>query len=524
MRLALVDPSERVPRVLQECDVDKPRPGQHRQVVPLGPFADTIRAHRDLPLLSFDLVVLDTPSQRVPLVHLTRAPDIDEVHIKWRQDGRVYVHWHEPRPLRHRRLNLWSVSQPWRAPLQVRVPDTATTSDAYADEGWWMHDIGSQDEVPPGVYRLSFSTAHPWEPLEAPPQPPEEAFLVAGLDVSARLRALEAQASAATDPFLVHFERAALYDHLGDQEACSRAVRTLLDTLPTAAPEQIAALVEWLEPRLPTHFKEARIKMYKAQVLDAKGILSEETPSSIRKAYMQWFVDTRLLDVNTLERVLDSPGDAEWKAHALEVLLKRGAVEKAVFYGLLLLEEGTLIAEDLVSIFVAAADDVVLELRRHYAERWDIIEALVPYLTDLTVFQEGALLETEAGVGVITGIQVEGRSVAWAFADNTDITLRIRLIDNEAEGDQGTVRNVEIDCARKKIRFPGASKLFRCLTCGRLIASSRPLVPESSIYDHHRIAHPGPGCSFLPIQGNESEMKDKIRVLKSPDIPLSAVG
>ncbi len=323
MRLALVDPSERVPRVLQECEVDRPRRRQRRQVVPLRPFADTIRAHRDLPILSFDLVILDTSPQRIPLVHLTRAPDIDEVHIEWRQDGRVYIHWHEPRPLRHRRLNLWSVSQPWRAPLQVRVPDTAPTSDTYAGEGWWMHDIGSQDEVPPGVYQLSFSTAHPWEPLEAPPQPPEEAFLVAGLDVSARLRALAAQASAAADPFFVHFERAALYDYLGHRRERDEAVRVLLDNLPTATPEQIVALVKWLELREPLSFKAACIVMYRTHVLNAKGILQEKICPSLRRAYMQWFVRTRLLEEDTLVQVLKSPGDIEWKIHALNVLLKR---------------------------------------------------------------------------------------------------------------------------------------------------------------------------------------------------------
>lgn len=502
MRLALLDPGERVPRVLQECNVDKPRPGQHRQVVPLDLFADTIRAHQDLPLLSFDLVVLDTPPQRLPLVHLTRAPDIDEVHMEWRDDGRVYIHWHEPRPLRHRRLNLWPVSQPWRTPVQVPVPDTVPRSDVYEGGGWWMHDIGNQDEMPPGVYRVSFSTAHPWEPLEAPPQPPEEAFLVTGLDVSTRLRALEAEASVAADPFFLHFERAALYDYLGHRRGRDEAVRALLDSLPSATPEQIVALVRWLESRDSLAFKEASITMYRAQVLDAKGILSEEIEPSLRRAYMQWFVQmqTRLLGVDTLERVLARPGDVEWKVHALQVLLRKD-VEKAVFYGLHLLEEESLAVEDLISIFVTAADDVVRELRRVYPKQKDLIEALIPHLTDLIVFQKGALLETDAGVGTITGIQVNGRSVPWAFEDEDNLILEVRLEENPL-----TV--VEIDYARKCIRFPGAKELFVCGRCGKFVATS-----YSDVDTHHRRVHPGLDFEFCRILGSEWRIKGSLRIL-----------
>ena len=501
MRLELVDPSEGGPYVLQQYDVDKPRRGQHRQVVPLGPFMDTIRAHRDLPLLSFELVVLETLLQRLPLVHLTRALDIYEVHIEWREDGRVYIHWHEPRPLRHRRLNLWPVSQPWRSPVQVPVPDIVPKSDTYEGEGWWMHDIGSHTDIPPGVYRVSFSTAHPWEPPETPPQPPEEAFLVVGVDVEARLCALETEASTASDPFLVHFERAALYDYLGHQPRRNEAVRVLLDRLPAATPEQIVILVKWLESRDSLAFKEARITMYRAQILEAKGILSEEIQPSLRRAYMQWFVQTRLLGVDTLERVLTRPGDVEWKVHALEVLLKK-EVEKAVFYGLLLLEEGTLTAEDLISIFATAADDVVRELRRGYPEQKDLIEALIPHLTNLIVFREGALLETDAGVGTIAEIQVDGRSVPWAFLDENNLILRVRLEEEE------TFTEVEIDCTRKCIRFPGAKQLFVCKRCEKFVATSYSVVDK-----HHKRVHPGPGFTFVPVPGNEWQLKGPLRVL-----------
>ncbi len=321
-------------------------------------------------------------------------------------------------------------------------------------------------------------------------------------DVEARLRALET-VEAAADPFFVHFERAALYDYVEHWSRRNEAVRVLLDNLPAATPEQIVALVKWLEPRDPLAFKEAQVTMYRNHVLNAKKILSEEVQPSLRRAYMQWFTKTQLLQADTLEQVLESPGDVEWKIHALNVLLKRD-IEKAVFYGLLLLDEGDFVLEDLISLFAAAADEVVRELRRHYPEQGNIIAALAPYLTDVIVFQEGALLETNVGVGIITGIQVNGHPVAWAFSDESNLLLKIHLIE-----EYRNVKDVEIDCTRKRIRFPGAKDLYQCSTCRQFVATSYSIVDE-----HHRQVHPGPGFGFLKEHGNEWPMKGHLRVLK----------
>ena len=505
MRIALVDPNLRPPRLLQESDsIPPPREGRHRQIIHLGPFRDTVRAHKEMPLLRFDLLILEKEPKRFPLVHLTRTPEIEAVHLEWRADGKTYIHWRELRPLRHRRITLWPASQPWHAPVQWAIPDTVPRSDRYPEEGWWMIALPSEHTLPPGAYWVAFHTAHEWEPLQPEPHPPNEAFLVMGVNAHKRLRELAESASAPADEFLRHFERAAWYDCLQKTQLRDEEVQRLFTSLEKAHPEHIVALAHWLEPRNRLKFKEILLRMYKPQLLEQKCILSAHTPADIRRKYMQWFTQTRLIYQSTAIRVLDADVDIECKAHALSILIKHD-IREGVFYGLWLLEQGLLSVQDIASIFQTAADAVVQELRTTFSdtpEAHDLIEALLPFVSNKTVYRKHARIAANTKhdltffmlVGHIAEVLVNDEPKSFAFPDEENIILRIHL-----DGLDEHPISAEIDVTNKKIRFitKGKNGLYCCTTCKRFIAAS-----QEHIYRHHSLKHAalgGKGASFIPL-------------------------
>jgi RNA polymerase primary sigma factor len=125
----------------------------------LSEAIDSIRSsHEGYILIELELDAL--PGQlkpvRLPVLRYTQVLDIDKLNFDsclvddtWL----LSLNWQSRQRLRNRALRLWSLWQPWAAPMEQTIPDSAEQS--FDTEVLYR-------ELPPGRYRVEITVLDPW--------------------------------------------------------------------------------------------------------------------------------------------------------------------------------------------------------------------------------------------------------------------------------------------------------------------------------------------------------------------------
>ncbi|MCB0110993.1 MAG: hypothetical protein KDE53_33965, partial [Caldilineaceae bacterium] len=301
--LVLLDATNHSPNILQEVTL-KPLLGSNRRhAINLSHFHDTIHYHEDIPILTLALQLareMETPI--IPLLHLKRSLDVQEVLLDWDEQGRTWLHWEASHRLRNRRVRIWSAWRPWESAREYLVPDDAPASPVADGAGGGM--MALSETLPCGWYWLALCTAQLWEAQHAPSLPTEDALLSRDGDWMLRVLELhEMLETADNDAFATYFELACIYDALNRITERDEMTIWLCKYPDQGKPKQVVALRDWLQSRDTYTTSALRMRMYKAELL--QRLFTEENNEEIRTAYLEDFIATKLITPQAAQLVLE---------------------------------------------------------------------------------------------------------------------------------------------------------------------------------------------------------------------------
>lgn len=200
---------------LQSTESQEVEPAHPYLEFRLNSFFDTLRAHGEQSVFDFVLELLDASRElltTLPILRLTQELDVRVCHFEM-DSGNWRVHWYEPHPLRHRRLRLWSLWQPWADAVEIRLPDDAPPSDHVPASDWWSADLPAEVGLPPGWYKVQFLAAAPDDAPPLPKEPPQKAISVELIEPKERLAQIERELHLhPTRAFVLHAEKACIFD------------------------------------------------------------------------------------------------------------------------------------------------------------------------------------------------------------------------------------------------------------------------------------------------------------------------
>ena len=212
--LHLKTPDNQTP--LQSYEDQQVKGTQHYLEFRLDTFSDTLRAHVEQSVFDFVIEILDASRElltSLPLLRLMQVLDVRVCQFEQKDRGNWRVHWYEPNPLRHRRMRLWCVWQPWTDPVEIPIPDQAIPSDSAPAGGWWMVDIPAEIGLPPSWYRVQFIAAAPDDAPHLPSVPPENTIEMKLIESKERLAQINQELDVpSARKYALHAEKACIFD------------------------------------------------------------------------------------------------------------------------------------------------------------------------------------------------------------------------------------------------------------------------------------------------------------------------
>jgi hypothetical protein len=260
LALKLVDPDTGAD--LPISDTQTLRRNQEHLRFDLKLFTDTLRGQLHVSFLEFRLEWLDPSLDQIlslPLLRLTQALDVQAARLQSRPEGGWMIHWHEPQPLHHRRLYLWSEWQPWVDPVDIEIPDDPLPSDGADAQGWWMLPIPDEYGLPPGCYRALFTVVPPYELFFPAEEPPSEALFLETLAPQERLRQIEVELQKRPQRgFALHLECVCVHESASMAAERKEEIQWCLAHWRDAPPLYLLYLHNWLERRDPNTQRAVR--------------------------------------------------------------------------------------------------------------------------------------------------------------------------------------------------------------------------------------------------------------------------
>jgi len=459
----------------------------------LSDFFDTLRAHPEESVFEFRLELLDASRNLdvfLPVLRFSRELDIRICHFELMSEGQWRLHWYEPRPLRHRRLRLWSLWQPWWDPLEIRLPDDAPPSDS-APEGWWRYDIPDECGLPPSEYRVHFVAVAPYEINPLPPFPPEAAIEVQMIMPQSRLRDIENKLANAAPAyaFALHFEKLCIYHSQGRPEQKQKEIEWFLAHWRDASLLHLEALVRWLGQYDSSENQHAfLLHLFREETL--KRLEEERHPADFIQKYLRNILYyARTIHPESARRILRLAHEPQVILHALHFLFKAQNEEARLAFWEAL-EKGRFSEADAAQI-----------LARHEAFARELLKGVPPsplrrrLLVVLSrhldlpewLVKTGYFVLFDAGWGRILEIRDASRSDTF-LPEEEQPTLLIELLHWPGQ-------KVEINLARSEMKLLEQSGAYRC-NCRRFVAlGGRDFRP---IWDNHRTRCAKTG-KMLPI-------------------------
>jgi len=460
---------------------------QTRWRFPLGEFSDTIRYLDEQPVFEFQLAVEEIHTKEtlyLPVLRLSRTLDIQVVWIEFLESPTFCLRWLETKPLRNRRVRIWSVWKPWNPPTELKIPD-----DAKGEL------IVSEVRLPPSQYRMHFFTAAPWDPPNPPDEPPEESLLVETTTPEERLRWISKQLSDNSNrSFLLHFERACIQNTRKDFQSRDQDITWCYQHLSDCTPDQISALHRWLGSLGQNFQKAVRLHMYRPDQLK-KLFAAYPKPHPKRDAYLEHFTVTPLVKPASAVLVLENVSDPGIVMHSLIILVKREHLQ-ALNYIFSSLEAGQLSDPDAGEL-LALNPDFTLPALGEMPEspvKLRLIQRMVKLIPEQEYFVlKEFWVRTNAGWGCINKIVGESGDRELRYfnrkVDNPMLHVTLRP--------QHFPENVVINLSDKTINFLNANKVFVCTKDGcNYFASERY---EFIRNEHNRASHTGLGPAFRPL-------------------------
>lgn len=433
----------------------------------LASFFDTLRAQPEESVFEFQLELLDANRNlnlRLPVLRLTRKVDIRVCWFETLPGDNWRLHWHEPRPLRHRRLRLWSLWQPWAEPLEIPLPDNPSKSDGVPGENWWMYDIPEEFGLPPARYRAQFLVLPPYEQSPIPPFPPEDGIEIQMLAEAERLRQIDGELVRATPAraFALHFEKLCIYHLMGQQDRKEKEIQWCLEHWKESSLIHLEALARWLGKYDSQENQRAfLICLFREESL--KRLEQERHSQDFVQRYLENVTKLKSLRAESIRYILNLAQDPSVILHALRLLSELNIEEsRQIFWDIL--ASGRLSESDAAAIL---KDDH--DFARHLLKdmppsslRSRLLRELSAYM-DLPeyVVKIGYYVLCDVGWGEL--LEIRGAEHENFFlVDQEQPTLLIKLLHMPEQ-------KVEIDLAARRISLPGRSGINRC-ACGRFAA------------------------------------------------------
>ncbi|GER78904.1 MAG: hypothetical protein QY302_08715 [Anaerolineales bacterium] len=238
----------------------------------LDSFSDTLRAHGEQSVFDFVLELLDASRElltTLPILRLTQELDVRVCHFEWVDGGNWRIHWYEPRPLRHRRLRLWSLWQPWADPVEIRLPDDAFSSDYMPAAGWWRVDLPDEISLPPASYKVQFLAAAPDDAPPLPKDPPENTISVDLVNPKERLAQIEQELHLRpTRAFVLHAEKACIFDTQNHIQERDEEIKWCVSHWNEGSLLHLLGFQRWLASRDPNTRRAFLMHMFRVESLE----------------------------------------------------------------------------------------------------------------------------------------------------------------------------------------------------------------------------------------------------------------
>lgn len=445
----------------------------------LSAFFDTLRAYPEESVLEFRLELLDASRDlnlQLPVLRFSRELEISTCYFEARPVG-WRLHWYEPRPLRHRRLRLWSLWQPWAEPVEIQIPDDAPPSDAAPGVyGWWMTEIPADQSLPLTEYRAHFVAVSPYERNPLPEFPPDKAIAISTISAQDRLRQIEQELEQATPGrrFSLHVEKMCIHHTQEQADLVQKEIQWCLSHWQDANLLHLEALQRWLGNYNCLENRRAFLmNMFRKEKLQELS----RYPKDFVARYLSNIEHMHTIKPENAHLILEMAHEPEVILHALRFLLMSDE-KLARQYFWEALEQGRFseadAAQELASKpqfarqLLKEAPDTPLRSRM-YRELGRVGD--FPEL----VAKNGHYVLCEAGWGKIVGIRNAAHENLFLVQEETPV-LEIELLHWPGQ-------RVEIDLAGREIRLLDRNAAYHC-SCGWFVALAGKSGGE--LWEHHQ--------------------------------------
>jgi hypothetical protein len=459
--LRLKTPGQSTP--LQNTESLEITPSRRSLEFRLDGFFDTLRAHGEHSVFDFALELLDASREllvELPVLRLTQELDVRVCHLEWVEGGNWRVHWYEPRPLRYRRLRLWSLWQPWAEPVEIPLPDDAPASDVTAEAGWWRADLPENVSLPPAWYQVQFIAAAPDDTPPLMNEPPPTAIRMELIYPKDRLAQIERELSVhPTRAFALHAEKACIFDSQNRKEERDQEIKWCLSHWSEASLLHLFGFQRWLAPRDPHTRQAFLIYMFRPEKLEK---LQTHQRDFVQK-YLSLLQEAKTLKPESVRLVLNLAHDARVILSALKALLQSDAEEaRQIFWESL--SQGRFSEADAAALLKDSPDFARHLLKNTPASpfRSRLLRELSRYLDWPEYWVKvGYYVLFDLGWGKLLSIRGAERENLF-FPEQESPVLEVELLHLQGQ-------KAEIDLTERRISLPGRSGINRC-ACDRFAA------------------------------------------------------
>ncbi len=428
----------------------------------LDSFFDTLRAHGEQSILDFVLELLDTSRElltALPVLRLTQELDVRVCYFE-PLNGSWRIHWYEPRPLRHRRLRLWSLWQPWADAVEICLPDDAPASDSAPAAGWWMVDLPDEISLPPAAYKVQFLAAAPEEVPSLPEEPPENAISVELIDPKDRLMQIEQELQChPVRAFALHAEKACIFDAQNRIEERDKEVRWCVSHWNEGSLLHLFGFQRWLASRDANTRRAFLMHMFR---LDSLEKLQMHSGGFVEK-YLSLIQEAKTIKPESAWLILKMAKAPYIIFKALQTLIQSKDAQ-AVEYIFQEIQAGRFSETDAAQILSVQPDfafEQILQHEHSSAQKRLLIELTRKHPRPDLVVWVGYWVKCEAGWGIIIKIEDSEYQEAFLSIEETP-KLEVSLWDGTSASTRVTI-DVE-----KGILY--SNKSFYLCGCGKFLA------------------------------------------------------
>lgn len=451
----------------------------------LAAFLDTIRASQS-PILRLELVVWDLPgrhsSLRLPILSLTQTLVVEDVALEiHRADDHadLALRWHEPAPLKNRRVRFWPLWRPWEHLVEKPIPDDA--------EGELSCQVLA-DEMRPGKYRVEFLVVDPWVTPAAPETPPEEFPCTADIELispDTQLQVLDTRLQNEGRCFDILLERAFVRYDAGIPQKTQSDLQWCFEHLDEGSIPQILALVGLVQADGdPVTQMALRLKMFAAgriERLRRARSQGEVSPEHFRR-YLANLPRSRLLPKSTCQQLL-LVEDETARLYAVQQLIRRGEV-LGLDTVLEWIEGATLSDADAIALLVLNPNLAVecLQGRTDNPVTRRLLDGLSHAVTvGEDVVRVGDWVHCDVGWGRIERIENPHTraEVEWIAGKRSDYQLHVTLRPDISP------EPIIIDLVSASARFSKPGWVLTCTKCENFSTQRK-----DDLQQHFQEAHP----------------------------------